>query len=347
MTDPNLEFLLSDMTVTTNLDEYKCPVLTLPTEITSEIFVHFLPPYPERPPATGLSSLGFLGQISRTWRESAFSMPRLWRAIELHHGDVSSTTALDLLRTWMSRSKNCPLSICLECNKDVLKMEIDVTPFIEAIIAHAEHWEYIDLKAPLHLQGLELISSGPDFPLLRSVTLRHSRGKDMPEAPLSLFSNAPKLKEVALSGPLGLRFAIQLPWSQLTTISMKLFYEDGCVNILQHATALVEFRCDGVFRRDDEDPSPMAPLKNLQSLALGYRYRPLLDRLTTSALQHLSISDPRIWATSHTIAKAHALILRSRCALASLRFTHTIGPEATYRSAFPLIPTITATEHES
>ncbi|KAJ7280683.1 hypothetical protein C8J57DRAFT_1711726 [Mycena rebaudengoi] len=40
----------------TRLDVYKYPILTLPTEITSEIFVHFLPPYPERPPAIGLHS---------------------------------------------------------------------------------------------------------------------------------------------------------------------------------------------------------------------------------------------------------------------------------------------------
>ncbi|KAJ7917678.1 hypothetical protein B0H13DRAFT_2657737, partial [Mycena leptocephala] len=28
------------------LDSYKYPVLTLPNEIVSEIFIHFLPPYP-------------------------------------------------------------------------------------------------------------------------------------------------------------------------------------------------------------------------------------------------------------------------------------------------------------
>ncbi|KAJ7280798.1 hypothetical protein C8J57DRAFT_1174426 [Mycena rebaudengoi] len=74
----------------TRLDTYKYPVLTLPTDITSEIFVHFLPPYPERPPTTGLSSPHILGQICRTWREIALSMPRLWRAISY---DVSNQGA--------------------------------------------------------------------------------------------------------------------------------------------------------------------------------------------------------------------------------------------------------------
>ncbi|KAJ7262363.1 hypothetical protein C8J57DRAFT_1563738 [Mycena rebaudengoi] len=98
----------------TRLDAYKYPILTLPIEITSEIFVHFLPPYPERPPALGLSSPHILGHICRTWREIAFSTPRLWRAINLSLPTKSPTKALDLLRTWVSRSKDCPLSISLK-----------------------------------------------------------------------------------------------------------------------------------------------------------------------------------------------------------------------------------------
>ncbi|KAJ7246231.1 hypothetical protein C8J57DRAFT_1140777, partial [Mycena rebaudengoi] len=69
------------------LDDYKYPVLTLPVEIMSEIFVHFLPIYPLRPPLAGLFSPALLGQICRNWREIALEIPCLWRAIEiyLHH----------------------------------------------------------------------------------------------------------------------------------------------------------------------------------------------------------------------------------------------------------------------
>ncbi|KAJ7231014.1 hypothetical protein C8J57DRAFT_966010, partial [Mycena rebaudengoi] len=67
----------------TCLDAYKYPILTLPTEITSGIFVHFLPPYPQCTPATGLSSPELPCQICRVWREIALGTPQLWRAIEL------------------------------------------------------------------------------------------------------------------------------------------------------------------------------------------------------------------------------------------------------------------------
>ncbi|KAJ7280873.1 hypothetical protein C8J57DRAFT_1174466 [Mycena rebaudengoi] len=71
--DAALELATKDLQ--THVDEYKYPILTLPTEITSEIFVHFLPPYPQCPPATGLSSPELLCQICQVWREIALSTP--------------------------------------------------------------------------------------------------------------------------------------------------------------------------------------------------------------------------------------------------------------------------------
>ncbi|KAJ7741114.1 hypothetical protein B0H16DRAFT_1378380, partial [Mycena metata] len=59
------------------------PVLTLPAKLVSEIFIHFLPAYPKRPPIKGVLSPFTLGQICRTWRDIALSMPRLWRAVEM------------------------------------------------------------------------------------------------------------------------------------------------------------------------------------------------------------------------------------------------------------------------
>ncbi|KAJ7262412.1 hypothetical protein C8J57DRAFT_1563611 [Mycena rebaudengoi] len=128
----------------TRLDAYKYPIFTLPTEITSEIFVYFLPPYPKCPPTIGLSSPHILGQICRTWREIALSTPLLWQAIELRLPTKSPTMALDLLRTWVSRSKNCTLSISLQCSPEHLEAD-----FIQAIIPHSEHWEHINFKLPI------------------------------------------------------------------------------------------------------------------------------------------------------------------------------------------------------
>ncbi|KAJ6560151.1 hypothetical protein B0H19DRAFT_945240, partial [Mycena capillaripes] len=69
------------MAVQERLNSFKYPVLTLPAEIISEIFVHFLPIYPSCPPLTGFLSPTLLTQICRKWRHIALTTPALWRAI--------------------------------------------------------------------------------------------------------------------------------------------------------------------------------------------------------------------------------------------------------------------------
>ncbi|KAJ7258882.1 hypothetical protein C8J57DRAFT_952107, partial [Mycena rebaudengoi] len=86
----------------------------LPVEITSEIFIAFLPTYPECPPMTGLLPPALLGQVCRHWRAIAFDTPSLWRAIQIYLHNISSLAAqLNVLTSWLSRSKNCSLSLSL------------------------------------------------------------------------------------------------------------------------------------------------------------------------------------------------------------------------------------------
>ncbi|KAJ7280810.1 hypothetical protein C8J57DRAFT_1174431 [Mycena rebaudengoi] len=315
----------------TRLNAYKYPILTLPTEITSEIFIHFLPRYPERPQVIGLSSPHILGQICRTWREIALGTPRLWRAIELNPPTARPTKALAILRTWISRSKNCPLSISLQCSTRLLDVD-----FIQAIIPHSERWEHIDFKLPI--ESLRLI--GADFPLLRSLTLgpsRYARETGSLDA-ISLFSNAPLLKQVALSNHFG-PFEIQLPWSQLTSVSAQCLSSAECIEILQHSAALQEFRCDNLQGDASGNILPVAPLRHLHSLKFGggSGHQRLLEVFTTPTLQHLTILDSQFDAIPHI----NALILRLNCTLASLCILSTYQAEATYHAAFPSIPTIT------
>ncbi|KAJ6452729.1 hypothetical protein C8R47DRAFT_1061570 [Mycena vitilis] len=75
-------------TVQARLDAYRYPVSTLPNEIMSEIFIHFLPVYPKCPPQTGRLSPYLLCQICRKWRNIAFATPALWRAISIKWDDV-------------------------------------------------------------------------------------------------------------------------------------------------------------------------------------------------------------------------------------------------------------------
>ncbi|KAJ7448309.1 hypothetical protein B0H11DRAFT_2081290 [Mycena galericulata] len=106
------------------LDAYTYPVLTLPNEIVAEIFLHFLPVYPDCPPVLGPRSPIALSQICRKWRETALCTPLLWRAFEVNVDAESASDCdqiLSLLGPWLERSGSCPLSIKIQVEYNVVK----------------------------------------------------------------------------------------------------------------------------------------------------------------------------------------------------------------------------------
>ncbi|KAJ6478068.1 hypothetical protein C8R47DRAFT_1323142 [Mycena vitilis] len=106
------------------LDAVKYPVLTLPNEIVSEIFFHFLPVYPLCPPFVGTLSPTTLTHICRRWREIALAASVLWSALSFsgrklpeHVGPRCEPTLLRELRISeirMRRSMSRPLSIAID-----------------------------------------------------------------------------------------------------------------------------------------------------------------------------------------------------------------------------------------
>ncbi|KAJ7208723.1 hypothetical protein C8J57DRAFT_1021890, partial [Mycena rebaudengoi] len=86
------------------IDDYKYPILTLPVEVTSEIFINFLTIYPLPPRMAGLLSPVLLGQICCKWRAAAFGTPRLWRAIDIQvdtRNQALFPAQLNVLDTWL------------------------------------------------------------------------------------------------------------------------------------------------------------------------------------------------------------------------------------------------------
>ncbi|KAJ7507100.1 hypothetical protein B0H11DRAFT_190996 [Mycena galericulata] len=155
------------ISVQDRLDAYTYPVLTLPNEIISEIFVHFLPLYPKRPPIIGLRSPILLGQICRKWREIALSTPALWRRVAVSLRSAARLKRRDqkliLLETFLTRSGSCPLSVSLKSGISYTHTYTGLlAPFLETIMSHSARWEHVSLpvmpmrslrsgEGPLHL----------------------------------------------------------------------------------------------------------------------------------------------------------------------------------------------------
>ncbi|KAJ6629864.1 hypothetical protein B0H10DRAFT_1211737 [Mycena sp. CBHHK59/15] len=326
------------------LSEYAYPVLTLPNEITSEIFLNFLPPYPDRPPSTGLLSPILLGQVCRQWREVAFSTPSLWRAMQLELGDDKyyNQSKLHLLKEWLDRSRDCPLSISLIYSPST-GLRPSLPAFIQTILLHRSRWEYVQLK--LTFDDLRQIQG--EMPFLRHLTVGFdtfpsevSPGiAEFP--PITVFQEAPRLSTIVLDQQF-LPSAMRLPWAQLTTIVSYSLYPYECAEILCNAVKLIDVTFT-IHLSEDDILSEVPPLMHLRSLVLrngdsdgaqGAQMQ-LLGVLTLPALRRLEIFDEGFDPDSR--ATLVSLIARSKCLLEELSITKARISESLYREAFPSV----------
>ncbi|KAJ7633179.1 hypothetical protein FB45DRAFT_832669 [Roridomyces roridus] len=246
--------------------DYKYPILTLPAEIASEIFLQFIPSYPERPSFWGFQSPSFLFQICRQWRDVALTTPALWSTMELVL-ELSGYHAqqLDLLKIWLERSGGCGLSIRLEYIEDEDDDIGIIGECVDALLCHVSRWQDMEIIAPFE----DLRKIAGSMPLLRSVTIGTECWPDvLPEAPAALFTNAPALKHVVLAKTFN-PFLVALPWSQVTTLEAQALYAREAIEILRHTTVLED--CAVTIHNGQPSTAssiPPLPLRSLGSLRL-------------------------------------------------------------------------------
>ncbi|KAF7376704.1 WD40 repeat-like protein [Mycena sanguinolenta] len=215
------------------LDAYKYPVLTIPNEITSEIFIRFLPIYPDAPPLTGPESPTTLTHVCRQWREVALATPALWRAMRLDYKPrtqgytpMKAYAPIQYLSdAWIRRSGSCPLSIEIHDCRDVTLLDV----LTETMAMAAARFEHLVLWIPSH--SLPKIGR---MPLLRSLSFWARDGSK------AFASHTPQLRTVSLFG--GVVPNIALPWAQLTCLTLDCIGIKSCVSILRKTKNLI--RCD-------------------------------------------------------------------------------------------------------
>ncbi|KAJ7161952.1 hypothetical protein C8R43DRAFT_919823 [Mycena crocata] len=342
------------------LDAYTYPVLTLPGEIISEIFLHTLPNYPLCPPAVGLRSPTTLGQICHEWREIVFSTPMLWRAFStsgIRPRNVKGTggvyhQCLQLLKTWLVRSGSCPLSI--ELAADITKLWSQEGDLLSALLPHFSRLEHFKARSKLDLSHSACSDIHYAMTGLRSLELLHHLETGADSALVEAFGHAPHLRTVVLNGMYG-PSTISLPWSQLTKVVLDHILPSHCAGVLKHTVSLVHcvLAVTGYDLGGHLDDIP--PLTCLESLEIftadAWSHdtftTPLLSTLTLPALRSLKVAEGS--EDSDFIDKLVSFVAQSRCSLDKLHIlsVHDVGmPAATrvspevYRTAFPTVPTM-------
>ncbi|KAJ7653691.1 hypothetical protein DFH06DRAFT_524659 [Mycena polygramma] len=305
------------------LDSYKYPVLTLPNELASEIFIQFLPLYPISPPLVGPLSPISLTQICRQWREIALATPALWRAITFFDRNITFERRCHMADMWLNRSGCCPLSIF-----------VDEVAVLSTIIPYCTRLEHLQL-ATLSPADLSLLE-GP-MPLLRRLDLR------LETIPAFRLHDAPLLRDVTLNF-LAVR-DITLPWVQLTSLTLHDVNPDESAQVLQQTTNLVHCELFIWFHSDWR----AVTLPSLQSLVLhdaeGLRGPEpgFFESFMVPALRRLHV--PELTLGPNPIDTLASLIRRSGCQLHELTIycfsKHGSVDQPSIREAFATIPDIT------
>ncbi|KAJ6589355.1 hypothetical protein B0H19DRAFT_1303485 [Mycena capillaripes] len=236
------------------LDSYKYPLLTLPNEIISEIFIHFLPVYPRCPPLTGTHSPTNLTHICRYWREIALTTPMLWRAISLSDDEAPMARQLQRSQIWLDRSRDCPLSIIVHHSIGCVELEI-----LAVIVPHRARWEH----AVLEMSSSDLPTICGPMPLLQHLNL----SLDYPNYNVVVFDDIPRLNTVVLS-QYATSHLIALPWAQLTFLTLNSVYRYEYSTILRQTLNLRHCVLD-MFLEDTDASAPAEfALPYLESLTL-------------------------------------------------------------------------------
>ncbi|KAJ7185217.1 hypothetical protein C8R46DRAFT_1185029 [Mycena filopes] len=290
------------------------PILSLPTEITTEIFLHScgsglpLQPDPSKGPL-------LLAQICHQWREITIHTPEIWRS--LHFTDFSS---VELFKLWLDRSGNAPLNLTLHSWQSA-----QAEPLIAASILHAHHWQDVNFGLPLSsYPTLDLANTS--LPLLRSISLDilHRSGDDEAVTSEVALVNAPLVREAHIQTLPHVK--VDLLWFQITTLKLYSMDLTECVSMLRGCPDLVNLTVVTTAETAASAPLVLHSLETLECTP------GILEHLTLPCLHRLGITQ------SVQPPVLNNLIRRSACPLRTLSLSCRDMPAETVIACLSAVP---------
>ncbi|KAJ7129124.1 hypothetical protein C8R46DRAFT_681355 [Mycena filopes] len=317
------------------------PILTLPVEITTEIFIWCLPTIEELredhvsrsdgEPAEPHAPLT-LASCCRLWRAIALGTPFLWATFPLFlkHHSITNPGREDLaafIHRWLGRAATGPLTFVFHTpppqpypyHGDNSHIKASLHCVRDTLDRYASRLKFLDLVAnDLDLPNLLTLNS-LDFPLLQRIVMGVDRNEPepWPHRGEKTFREAPKFCELLLRDS-GLLSSYSLPLTRLTR------FEGGIddLQLFQLAPNLVEAKC--CFHWTYSTPRFETDITHsgLRSLTLsssnpvyfGEYITDILGRLTLPALLSLDLPDD----APTDAAALHSLLYRSNPPLKSL-----------------------------
>ncbi|KAJ6477545.1 hypothetical protein C8R45DRAFT_1216536 [Mycena sanguinolenta] len=256
------------------------PVLSLPPEITTEIFLRCIPPQSNLLESPSEAPL-LLAQICRQWRQIALDTPHLWQSLFFTDGE----TCIELLRLWLSRSGSLPLNLDLKC-WDASR----AGALIETTLLHSHRWQ--DVKFGLNLRSFsELDLRRASLPMLRSISLRviqSSWPSDNSVADTVTIEHAPSLRDVhVFTLP---QVKIVIPWASITTLTLlQNMPLTECMSLLEECPNLITLHVSTTVPA--MPAADFVILDSLETLTCNLGVASVLEHLTVPHLSRLTVSN--------------------------------------------------------
>ncbi|KAJ7290472.1 hypothetical protein C8J57DRAFT_1705835 [Mycena rebaudengoi] len=314
------------------------PVLTLPTEITAEVFLQYVdraliggtdPNIPHVPGWTEPYGPLLLASVCRAWKDIALALRPIWSTFEIRTQANAIHTTQQLLECWLPRSSGHPLDVTLYCSSNVQ----DIICTALAPTFHQLQSFSCSVDTPITFPSDLFRGRMPRLRKLEISLNVFPEDLNAPPTAVTAFSDAPQLREVLLINfPLPW---IALPWDQLTHLELSGQSTAQCVEILRHTPDLRALSVD----LTDSDVLPASVrLARLHTLKFN-KYQSnfdLLDHIVLPALTHIEL--PMV--EGNTPMRFIAFIARSACTLYSIALHSTDAASAI--QCLRAIPTVAA-----
>ncbi|KAF8196783.1 hypothetical protein K438DRAFT_1825544 [Mycena galopus ATCC 62051] len=204
------------------------PTRRLPPDIIQEIFIACLPTHRNCVISASEAPI-LLGRICSSWRALSLSTPRLWCSLHvaepLRAPNDGSFDLIEIAKTWLGRSGQCPLSISLQ-SADGRGSPSETCPSIQilqTLVSFAPRWQHIDFSTPPSFLWDIMSYLDTDMPLLETVAFRHDNfdraldGGDWDCGPFNMLRN-PRISSFSVSGNVFMPEKFPLVWTKLTTL---------------------------------------------------------------------------------------------------------------------------------
>ncbi|KAJ6568748.1 hypothetical protein B0H19DRAFT_1133891 [Mycena capillaripes] len=287
------------------------PLRAIPPEILQEIFVACLPTrHCAIMHAAHMPLL--LGRVCSGWRTILLSTPALWSSVHvvvppIDSGPQELLEACALLKMWLQRSGDCPLSISIFVP---IAFDKNLPPFVDIIVPYSRRWMSLQLLPATReeLPGLWDLAS-EDVPLLQTLEIADNIYEIPDPRALRFLSVAPILRHLTIKY---FQADVSIPrchWEQLTSLSLesqRFFYNldasqvmellGQCVN-LAYCRLAFPIGSPGPLTVASTPALPQVVLSHLHTLSMAgevstnasFDIVTILDALTLPALQELRL----------------------------------------------------------